>query len=94
MELRADVFERFNELLNTGNDEVLKKLRKYMLHLKKTVADAEKDASRETAEDLRPYTMEELNARIDEAEAEIEAGEVLTSAEANEEVRKVLPWLM
>lgn len=32
-------------------------------------------------EQIKPYTLEELNARIDEAEAEIEAGEVLTCEE-------------
>lgn len=37
--------------------------------------------------------LEELNARIDEAEAEIDAGEVLTCEEANAEVREALPWL-
>mgnify|MGYP003468263157 FL=1 len=42
---------------------------------------------------LRPFTMEELNRRMDEAEAEIEAGEVMTCEEANAEIRRLLPWL-
>lgn len=33
-------------------------------------------AKQEQDEQLRPYTMEELNARIDQAEAEIAAGKV------------------
>lgn len=33
------------------------------------------DADREQEGRLAPYTMEELNARIDEFEAELEAGE-------------------
>lgn len=42
---------------------------------------------------LRPFTMEELHQRMDEAEAEIEAGEVMTCEEANAEIRRLLPWL-
>ena len=42
---------------------------------------------------LRPFTMAELNRRMDEAEAEIEAGEVMTCEEANAESRRLLPWL-
>ena len=42
---------------------------------------------------LRPFTMEELNRRMDEAEVEIEAGEVMTCEEANAEIRRLLPWL-
>ena len=47
----------------------------------------------EEEEHLTPYTMEELNARIDEFEAELEAGEYLTAEEANREVKEALPWL-
>lgn len=36
---------------------------------------AEKLIESANEEQLRPYTMDELNARIDEAEAELEAGE-------------------
>ena len=42
---------------------------------------------------LRPYTMEEINRRLDEAEAEIEAGEVLTSEEVFAEMERKYPWL-
>ena len=42
---------------------------------------------------LAPYTVEEINAWIDEAETELEAGECLTAEEANQEVREALPWL-
>lgn len=45
------------------------------------------------AEWLRPFTMEELHRMMDEAEAEIEAGEVMTCEEANAEIRRLLPWL-
>ncbi len=41
-------------------------------------------------ESLTPYTREELNARIDEFEAELEAGELLTAEEADKETREAL----
>ena len=44
-------------------------------------------------ERLAPYTMEELNAWIDESEADFAAGRYLTNEEANREVREALPWL-
>lgn len=45
------------------------------------------------AEWLRPFTMEELNRWMDEAETEIEAGEVLTSEEVFAEMERKYPWL-
>lgn len=43
--------------------------------------------------ELPPYTMEELNARIDEAEAQIARGEVLTEDEAELEFERFLATL-
>lgn len=52
------------------------------------------EASKEEAEaHLTPYTMEEINGWIDEAEAELEAGEWLTAEEAGKEAKEALPWL-
>ena len=42
---------------------------------------------------LRPFTMEEIHQRMDEAEAEIEAGEVMTSEEVFAEMERKYPWL-
>lgn len=39
------------------------------------------------------YIMEELDARIDQFEANMEAGKWLTVEEANRKVREALPWL-
>ena len=44
-------------------------------------------------ERLTPYTMEEINAWIDESEADFAAGRYLTNEEANREVREALQWL-
>lgn len=43
--------------------------------------------------DLPPYTLDELYARIEESEAEIERGEYYTAEEARELLKKEFPWL-
>lgn len=43
-----------------------------------------------TTTQLPPYTMEELDARIDEAEAEFEAGRRIPSTEVFAHVRQML----
>lgn len=40
--------------------------------------------------ELPPYTMEELNARIDEAEVQIARGEVFSHAEVMTEMRNLI----
>lgn len=64
MELDAHRMELIRNIMETDNLEVLKKMKKYFVRVSKE----------QVKEDLTPYTMEELNARIDEAEAEINAG--------------------
>ena len=44
-------------------------------------------------DDLQPYTIEELNARIDEAEDEMERGEGKSFQEMMEGFKKELLWL-
>lgn len=52
------------------------------------------DADREQEGRLAPYTMEELNARIDEFEAELEAGgQGYSVEEADKRVREKFHWL-
>lgn len=43
--------------------------------------------------DLKPYTLDELYARIQESEEDIKKGRVLTAKEAREELRKEFLWL-
>lgn len=87
MELRANVFDKLNYLLD--NDEAMEQLDSYLLRLKKKMAKAEK-----AEKSLPPYTMEELNARIDEAEAEEEAGIAgVPHEQVMQRMRKALSWL-
>ena len=43
-----------------------------------------KQVEAETKEQLKPYTMEEINARIDRSEADIAAGRVYTREEMSQ----------
>ena len=47
-------------------------------------------AEEESKEDRKPYTMAELNARIDRAEASIAAGRTMSDAEATERINKYM----
>lgn len=84
MELDAHRMELIRNIMETDNIEVLKKMKKYFARVSR----------REVKEDLTPYTMEELNARIDEAEAEIDAGiPGYTMEEVQANITKKYPWL-
>lgn len=80
--------ELLRDILDVDDLDVLKKLRRCFNRLRVHSTPAATEA-----ENLRPYTMEELNARIDEAEAEIEGGETLSSQELFEHLENKYPWL-
>lgn len=82
IELRARIFEDLNALLD--NESAMLKLRAFLSRLRKETALAS------PVEHTEPYTMEKLNARLDEAEAADEADELT----AHEEVmRKAYQYL-
>ncbi|MBQ8361594.1 MAG: hypothetical protein IJX44_06575 [Bacteroidaceae bacterium] len=59
-----------------------------------TQAQLKKQWEEEENESPLPrYTMEELNARIDRAEANIAAGKVYTCEEVHQYLEEKLPWL-
>lgn len=51
------------------------------------------DTIEKIEDDITPYTIEELNARIDEAEAEIDRGEGKSFDEMMSGFRKEMEWL-
>lgn len=57
------------------------------------LADKLYQSVKEEEEHLTPYTMEEINAWIDESLADIKAGRVLTEEEANKEMEEYLATL-
>lgn len=69
MQLRAKVFEDLNAILD--NEGALIKLRAFLVRLRKETV----------TKGVQPYTMEELNARLDEAEAADEAEELTAHEE-------------
>ena len=58
-----------------------------------TQAQLKKQWEEENEPPLSRYTMEELNARIDRAEANIAAGKVYTCEEVHQYLEEKLPWL-
>lgn len=68
MELEAYKMELIRDIVETDSREVLDAVKRSMKRALKKINVEKK------AEDLTPYTMEEINSWIDEAEAEEEAG--------------------
>ena len=72
---------------------ILHMLRPLSADSKRWLASKLYEEVEEEEEHLTPYTMEEINAWIDESEADFAAGRYLTAEEANREIREALPWL-
>lgn len=85
MELNALRSEPAQEIFSIEDKELLKKALK---SIKRLIAQKEK-AIENKEEECRPYTMEELNARIDEAEE----GEGIPSHKVFSEIERKYPWL-
>ena len=88
MELRQSLLQEIANIIDS--DELTRKTLEYVRKLRTKEA---KKKEIETKEDLTPYTMEEINSWMDEAEAEEEAG---IPGMPHEEVfsnMKKYPWL-
>ena len=87
MELRQSLFQEIAHIMDS--DELTRKTLEYVRKLR--MKEAKKN---EVKEDLTPYTIEEINSWIDEAEEEEEKG---IPGTPNEEVfrnmEKKYPWL-
>lgn len=73
-QLRAELFRQINPMLDS--DVMLRKMIAYVKSLL-AAQQAEQETAQEKdydEEQLKPYTMEEINARIDQAERESAAG--------------------
>lgn len=89
MELDARRMEIFREIMQINDIEVLDGLKR---SLKRLTAKSRQSATT-NQENLSSYTMEEINARIDEAEADIDAGRVYTSEQVHKMMEDKYPWL-
>lgn len=84
MELDARRAEIIRQLFATDSMEVLDSVKRSLARALNR--HSKKEAVEE--EDLTPYTMEEINRRLDEGEAEEAAGLVYTHEEVMAEIRK------
>lgn len=89
MELDARRMEIFREIMQINDMEVLDGLKRSLKRIKAKTGKSATTAQ----EDLTPYTMEEINTRIDEAEADIDAGRVYSSEQVHKMMEAKYPWL-
>lgn len=82
IELEAYKAEIAREILDIDSRAILDKIQRLLSRERK-----------KAAEDLTPYTLEEINAWIDESEADAEAGREYTSEEVFKRMKEKFPWL-
>lgn len=90
MELDVRRAEIIRQLFDTDNMAVLDSVKR---SLSRALHRESKKAAAAVEENLTPYTMEELNARIDKAEENIASGNVYTNEEVMQEMKREFPWL-
>lgn len=90
MELDVRRAEIIRQLFDTDNMAVLDSVKR---SLSRALHRESKKAAAAVKEDLTPYTMEELDRRLDEGEAEEAAGLVYTNEEVMQEMKREFPWL-
>ncbi|MCD7850177.1 MAG: hypothetical protein LUH63_10830 [Parabacteroides sp.] len=83
LELRASLMQEIVGLLD--NDEAMEKLQKYIRRLKKEITV--------NAPAVQPYTMAELNERINQAEDDVRTGRTLSNEQMFEEIDNYLKEL-
>ena len=89
MELRQSLLQEIANIIDS--DELTRKTLEYVRKLRTKEA---KKKEIETKEDLTPYTMEEINSWMEEAEAEEEAGiPGMPHEEVFSNMEKKYPWL-
>lgn len=88
LELKTSLIQEFTELLE--NEENLKKLQRYMRRLRRNSYAVPKEPITAVEEELAPYTMEELNARIKASVAAAKAGQLVSAETINEELKEYL----
>lgn len=86
LELKTSLIQEFVELLD--NEENVKKLQRYMRRLRQSAKRDSKVTMEE--EELKPYTLEELNIRIEKSLADVAAGRVISVQEINKELTQYL----
>lgn len=88
IELNACQNELIREILDLDNLELLKDVKNY---LERLLTHTAQDSAEK--ENLKPYTMEEINGWIAQGEAEEAAGLVYTCEEADKYIKAECSWL-
>ncbi|WP_288207112.1 hypothetical protein [uncultured Parabacteroides sp.] len=78
--------ELIREILHIEDKSLLNEALGYLRRLAKPVVSG-------VVEDVLPYTMEAINARIDEAENDIDTGQTYTSQQMHDIMEKKYAWL-
>ncbi|WP_075557147.1 hypothetical protein [Parabacteroides timonensis] len=78
--------ELIREILHIEDKSLLNEALGYLRRLARPVVSG-------VAEDVLPYTMEAINARIDEAENDIDTGQTYTSQQMHDIMEKKYAWL-
>ena len=78
--------ELIREILHIEDKSLLNEALGYLRRLARPVVSG-------VAEDVIPYTMEAINARIDEAENDIDTGQTYTSQQMHDIMEKRHTWL-
>lgn len=76
--------ELIREILHIEDKSLLNEALGYLRRLARPVG---------VAKDVLPYTMEAINARIDEAENDIDTGQTYTSQQMHDIMEKKYTWL-
>ena len=90
MELQKSLLNEVAAILD--NEEMTEKAIRSIRRIRSKAGREEKEEEEEEAENLKPYTMEEINAMIDESEADIRAGRVIPSEQVFREIREEFGW--
>ena len=85
MELQKSLLNEVAAILD--DEEMTEKAIRSIRRIRSKAGREEKEEEEE-AENLKPYTMEEINAMIDESEADIRAGRIIPSEQVFREIRE------
>ena len=86
MELQKSLLNEVISILD--NEEMTEKALRSIRRLRAKKQEQQAEQAEAEAENLKPYTMEEIDAMIDESEAEIAAGLGISGKEMNRRIEE------
>lgn len=86
MELQKSLLSEVTSILD--NEEMTEKALRSIRRLKAKMAKEEERKNEKEEENLKPYTMEEIEARLERSEAEIAAGLGISGKEMNRRIEE------